>query len=315
MTLPGKTEIEAAAELVYGAFPATPQRVWPLLAERTGAEVWVKHENHTPIGAFKIRGGLTYMAQCGADGMVTATRGNHGQSVAYAARQAGKRVTVVVPEGNSREKNAAMRAFGADLVVHGSDFQDAFEHARALAEGEGLHFLPSFHPALVAGVATYSYELLRAAPHLDTLYVPIGLGSGICGAIAAREALGLATEIVGVVAQKAPCYALSFEAGRAVSTNSADTMADGMACRTPDESALAIVLEHAARIVVVEDDEIEAAMRHYFTDTHNVIEGAGAAPLAALLKERDRMAGKAVGLVASGGNIDIEVYRRVLAGD
>ena len=315
MTLPGKTEIEAAAELVYGAFPATPQRVWPLLAERTGAEVWVKHENHTPIGAFKIRGGLTYMAQCGADGMVTATRGNHGQSVAYAARQAGKRVTVVVPEGNSREKNAAMRAFGADLVVHGSDFQDAFEHARALAEGEGLHFLPSFHPALVAGVATYSYELLRAAPHLDTLYVPIGLGSGICGAIAAREALGLRTEIVGVVAQKAPCYALSFEAGRAVSTNSADTMADGMACRTPDEAALAIILEHAARIVTVEDDEIEAAMRHYFTDTHNVIEGAGAAPLAALLKERDRMAGKAVGLVASGGNIDIEVYRRVLAGD
>ncbi len=315
MTLPGKTEIEAAAELVYGAFPATPERVWPLLAERAGAEGWVKHENHTPIGAFKIRGGLAYMAQCEAAGMVTATRGNHGQSVAYAARRAGKRVTVVVPEGNSREKNAAMRAFGADLVVHGSDFQDAFEHARALAEGEGLHFLPSFHPALVAGVATYSYELLRAAPHLDAIYVPIGLGSGICGAIAAREALGLATEIVGVVSRRAPCYALSFEAGRAVSTNSADTMADGMACRTPDESALAIVLEHAARIVVVEDDEIEAAMRHYFTDTHNVIEGAGAAPLAALLKERERMAGKAVGLVASGGNIDIEVYRRVLAGN
>jgi len=220
-----------------------------------------------------------------------------------------------VPEGNSREKNAAMRAFGADLVVHGNDFQDAFEHARALAEGEGLHFLPSFHPALVAGVATYSYELLSTAPHLDTIYVPIGLGSGICGAIAAREALGLKTEIVGVVARKAPCYALSFEAGRAVSTNSADTMADGMACRTPDESALAIVLEHAARIVTVDDGEIEAAMRHYFTDTHNVIEGAGAAPLAALLKEGDRMAGKAVGLVASGGNIDIEVYRRVLAGD
>ena len=315
MTLPGKTEIEAAAELIYGSFPATPQRVWPLLAERAGAEVWVKHENHTPIGAFKIRGGLAYMAQCGAGDMVTATRGNHGQSVAYAARQAGKRVTVVVPEGNSREKNAAMHAFGADLVVHGRDFQDAFEHAHALAGAEGLHFLPSFHPALVAGVATYSYELLSAAPHLDALYVPIGLGSGICGAIAAREALGLRTEIVGVVARKAPCYALSFDAGRAVSTNSADTMADGMACRTPDASALAIILKHAARIVTVGDDEIEAAMRHYFTDTHNVIEGAGAAPLAALLKERERMAGKAVGLVASGGNIDIEVYRRVLAGD
>ncbi len=315
MTLPGKTQIEAAAALVYGAFPATPQRVWPLLAERAGTEVWVKHENHTPIGAFKIRGGLAYMAGCEADSMVTATRGNHGQSVAYAARRAGKRVTVVAPEGNSREKNAAMRAFGADLVVHGGDFQDAFEHALALADAEGLHFLPSFHPALVAGVATYSYELLSAAPHLDTLYVPIGLGSGICGAIAAREALGLKTEIVGVVARKAPCYALSFEAGRAVSTNSADTMADGMACRTPNEAALAIVLEHAARIVAVEDEEIEAAMRYYFTDTHNVIEGAGAAPLAALLKERDRMAGKAVGLVASGGNIDIEDYRRVLAGD
>ena len=315
MTLPGKTEIEAAAELIYASFPATPQRVWPLLAERAGTEVWVKHENHTPIGAFKIRGGLAYMAQYEADGMVTATRGNHGQSVAYAARQAGKRVTVVVPEGNSREKNAAMRAFGADLVVHGRDFQDAFEHAHELAGAEGLHFLPSFHPALVAGVATYSYELLSAVPHLDTLYVPIGLGSGICGAIAAREALGLRTEIVGVVAQKAPCYALSFEAGRAVSTNSADTMADGMACRTTDASALAIILEYAARIVTLEDAEIEAAMRYYFTDTHNVIEGAGAAPLAALLKERQGMAGKAVGLVASGGNIDIEVYRRVLAGD
>ena len=313
--LPGKAEIEAAAELVYGAFPATPQRVWPLLAERAGAEAWVKHENHTPIGAFKIRGGLAYMAQCGADGMVTATRGNHGQSVAYAARQAGKRVVVVVPDGNSREKNAAMRAFGAEIVVHGRDFQDALEHARALAGAEGLHFLPSFHPALVAGVATYGYELLRAAPHLDTVYVPIGLGSGICGVIAAREALGLTTEVVGVVARKAPCYALSFEAGRAVSTNSADTMADGMACRTPDEAALAVILEHAARIVAVEDDEIEAAMRHYFTDTHNAVEGAGAAPLAALLQERGRMAGKAVGLVASGGNIDIEVYRRVLAGD
>ena len=313
--LPGKAEIEAAAELVYGAFPATPQRVWPLLAERAGAEAWVKHENHTPIGAFKIRGGLAYMAQCGADGMVTATRGNHGQSVAYAARQAGKRVVVVVPEGNSREKNAAMRAFGAEIAVHGRDFQDALEHARALAGGEGLHFLPSFHPALVAGVATYGYELLRAAPHLDTVYVPIGLGSGICGVIAAREALGLRTEVVGVVARRAPCYALSFEAGRAVSTNSADTMADGIACRTPDEAALAVILEHAARIVAVDDDEIEAAMRHYFTDTHNAVEGAGAAPLAALLQERGRMAGKAVGLVASGGNIDIEVYRRVLAGD
>ncbi len=314
MMLPGKTEIEAAADLVYKAFPPTPQRVWPLLAERAGAEVWVKHENHTPIGAFKLRGGLTYMAQCEAEGMVTATRGNHGQSAAYAARQAGKRVTVVVPEGNSREKNAAMRAFGAELVVHGRDFQDAFEHACALAADEGLHFLPSYHPALVAGVATWSYELLCAAPHLHTLYVPIGLGSGICGAIAAREALGLGTEIVGVVSRKAPCYALSFEAGRAVATNSADTMADGMACRTPDESALAVILKHAARIVSVADEEIEAAMRHYFTDTHNVVEGAGAAPLAALLQERDRMAGKAVGVVASGGNIDIEVYRRVLAG-
>jgi len=314
MMLPGKTEIEAAADLVYRAFPPTPERVWPLLAERAGAEVWVKHENHTPIGAFKLRGGLTYMAGCEVERMVTATRGNHGQSVAWAARQAGKRVTVVAPEGNSREKNAAMRAFGAELVSHGRDFQDALEHARALAAEEGLHFLPSFHPALVAGVATWSYELLRAAPHLHALYAPIGLGSGICGAIAAREALGLGTEIVGVVARKAPCYALSFEAGRAVATNSADTMADGMACRTPDEAALAAILKHAARIVSVEDEEIEAVMRHYFTDTHNVVEGAGAAPLAALLQERERMAGKAVGVVASGGNIDIEVYRRVLAG-
>ncbi len=314
MTLPGKAEIEAAADLVRAAFAPTPERVWPLLAERAGTEVWVKHENHTPIGAFKLRGGLAYMAEADATRMITATRGNHGQSVAWAARRAGKQVTVVVPEGNSREKNAAMRAFGAELVVHGHDFQAALEHARALAAAEELHFLPSFHPALVAGVATWAFELLSAAPHLDALYVPIGLGSGICGAVAAREALGLTTEIVGVAARNAPAYALSFEAGRAVSTNSADTMADGMACRVPDEAALAIVLAHVSRVVTVSEAEIEAAMRHYFTDTHNVIEGAGAAPLAALLQERERMAGKAVGLVASGGNIDIEVYRRVLAG-
>ena len=312
MPLPDKARIEAAAELVHRSFPATPQRVWPLLSERAGTETWVKHENHTPIGAFKVRGGLCYMATCGADTVITATRGNHGQSIAYAAAGLGKRAVIVVPEGNSREKNAAMRAFGGELVVHGHDFQEAFEYARDRAEDEGMHFLPSFDEALVAGVATYSYELFSAVPDLDTLYVPIGLGSGICGAFAAREALGCATEIVGVVAGNAPTYALSFEAGRAVPTNSADTIADGMACRVPDGDALELILRHAARIVTVTDSGIEAAMRHYFTDTHNVIEGAGAAPLAALLMEREAMAGKKVGLVASGGNIDIEVYRRIL---
>lgn len=318
MKLPSKSDIEAAAEIVYAGVPPTPQYAWPLLAERCGATVWVKHENHLPIGAFKVRGGLLYMARLRAenpraDGVIAATRGNHGQSIAFAARANGLAAAIVVPEGNSAEKNAAMRALGAELVVHGHDFQAAFEYAEGLADERGLVMVPSFAEDLVTGVSTYAMELLIAVPDLDTLYVPIGLGSGICGCIAAREALGLTTKIVGVVAENAPCYALSFAQGQPVSTNSADTLADGLACRVPADDAVAVINRYAERIVTVGEAEIRAAMRHYFTDTHNVAEGAGAAALAALLGERERAAGQTVGLVLSGGNVDRSVFQTVLA--
>ena len=317
--LPDLAAIEAAAETVHAVMPPTPAHRWPLLAARTGAEVWVKHENHTPIGAFKIRGGLVYMDRLRRErpnvrGAIAATRGNFGQSVAVAARMSGLDPVVVVPRGNSREKNAAMKAQGAELVVHGGDFQESLEYAQGIAESRGLHMVESFAEPLVHGTATYALELFRSVADLDAVYVPIGLGSGICGVIAARDALGLGTEIVGVCAERAAAYALSFEAGRPVSTNSADTMADGMACRVPDPDAVAIVNAGAARVVAVGEDEIEDAMRAYFTDTHNVAEGAGAAPLAALMRERDAMRGRKVALILSGGNVDREVYLRVLRG-
>ena len=311
-------DVEHAAAIVYAAMPPTPQYAWPLLKRRTGCEVWVKHENHTPTGAFKVRGGLVYMdrlkrEQPGVAGVISATRGNHGQSIALAAGRAGVPATIVVPRGNSVEKNAAMRAFGAELVEAGHDFDAAREAAMALAAERGLVMVPSFHRDLVRGVATYALELFRNAPPLDTVYVPIGLGSGICGTIAVRDALGLATKVVGVVSTEAPAYALSFAAGKVVATNSADTMADGMAVRGPDAEALEVILKGADRIVKVSDAEIATAMRAYYEDTHQLTEGAGAAALAALLQERDRQAGRRVGLILSGGNIDRPLYLRTLA--
>jgi threonine dehydratase len=307
-------ELEAALSLVYESFPGTPQYAWPLLAQRCGAEVWVKHENHTPTGAFKLRGGLLYAERLRRErphvrGIVSATRGNHGQSLAWAGRRYDIPVTVVVPHGNSVEKNAAMRAFGARLVEYGDDFEMAREEAARLAIAERLEFAPSFAPDLVKGVATYSLELFRAAPPLDALYVPIGLGSGICGAILVRDLLGLRTEIIGVQATGAPAYARSFEEGRVVALNRAETHADGVAVRQPDADAFAIIRAGAARIVTVSDDAIADAIRAYWTDTHNLVEGAGAAPLAALMQEKPHMAGKRVGLVISGGNIDLALFR------
>lgn len=312
-------EIEAAAALVHAAMPPTAQYAWPLLSRRTGCDTWVKHENHTPTGAFKVRGGLVYMDRLKRhsphiSGVVSATRGNHGQSIALAAARNGIAATIVVPHGNSVEKNAAMRAFGAELVEAGSDFDAAREAAMKLAGERGLAMVPSFHRDLVAGVASYALELFRTAPPLDTVYVPIGLGSGICGTIAVRDALGVKTKVVGVVSTEAPAYALSFAAGRVVATNSADTMADGMAVRGPDAEALEVILKGADRIVQVSDAEIGAAMRAYYEDTHQLTEGAGAAALAALLQERDRVAGQRIGLILSGGNIDRPVYLRTLAG-
>ncbi len=310
--------LDDAAALVRTVVPATPQYCWPLLSRRLGAVLWVKHENHTPIGAFKLRGGLVYLdelrrTQPQIRGVITATRGNHGQSIAYAASRLGLAATIVVPTGNSVEKNRAMAAFGATLVEAGHDFQAAYEHAIARASADNLHLVRSFDPALVRGVASCGLELFRAVEGLDTVYVPIGLGSGICAMIAAREALGETAEIVGVVAENAPSYALSFAAGRPVSTNSADTIADGLAVRVPDEAALAIIRAGAARIVTVSEREIRRAMRILFTDTHNVAEGAGAAPLAAALQERERLAGRRVAIVQSGGNVDRALFAEVLA--
>jgi threonine dehydratase len=312
-------ELEAAVPLVRRVVPATPLHAWPLLARRTGAKVWVKHENHTPIGAFKIRGGVVYLdallrREPNVKGVVTATRGNHGQSIALAAASAGFPCTLFIPHGNSREKNRAMQAFGAELAVVGADFDESAEHAARFAAARGYHFVPSFHLDLVKGVATYALEMFQAQPDLDAVYVPIGMGSGICGLITARDLLGLDTEIIGVVAENAPAVALSFEAGRPVPTNSAATFADGMACRVPHPDALSVILEGAARIVRVQEDEIAAAIRALYEDTHNLAEGAGAAALAALMQERQAMAGKRIGLVLSGGNIDREVFAQVLAG-
>ena len=311
--------LREAADFVHQHVPPTPQHAWPLLAERLGCQLWVKHENHAPTGAFKVRGGLVYVRSLltGGDvprGLVTATRGNHGQSMALAARQAGLPLVIVVPEGNSREKNAAMRALGAELVEHGVDFDVAREEAACVAEARGYAMVPSFHPELVRGVATYALELFEAVADLDCVYVPIGMGSGICGLIQARNLLGLDTEIVGVVSSAADAYAQSFERGRIVTTASADTFADGMACRVPHPDAFALVREHAARIVRVSDDEIAEAMRLYHETTHNTAEGAGAAALAALMQERGRQAGKRVAVVLSGANVDRGRYAQVLAG-
>jgi len=314
MNLPTLAEIEAAAETVYRAMPPTPQYRWPLLCEHTGTDVWLKHENYTPVGAFKLRGGLVYFSQLRkTNRVIAATRGNHGQSVALCARQYGMSATIVVPHGNSVEKNAAMRALGAELIEHGEDFQAARLHAESLAEEKGLFMVPSFHPLLVTGVASASLELFRAAPEIDTLYVPIGLGSGICAAIAARNALGLSTEIVGVVSSQAPAYSKSFKERKAVDAEVTTQLSDGMACRTPEPEALELLWRYVDRIVEVTDDEVAQAIAILFQCTHNCAEGAGAAPFAAIRKERARLAGRKVAAVLSGGNIDREVFARVLA--
>ncbi|MGA7805686.1 threonine dehydratase [Bradyrhizobium sp.] len=307
-------ELERAQGVVHAAMPPTPAYSWPLLAQRLGADVVVKHENHTPTGAFKVRGGLVYVdrlkaSRTGTAGLISATRGNHGQSLAYAGRRHGLPVTIYVPRGNSVEKNNAMTAFGAALVEHGDDFQAAREEAYRRAAALGLQIVPAFHPDLVLGVATYALELLRKAADLDVIYVPIGQGSGISGLIRVRDLLGLSTEIVGVQSTLAPSYALSFAAGRIVTTETANTLADGMATRSPDPDALAIIREGASRIVQVSDDEIAFAIKAYWTDTHNLAEGAGAAPLAAALQEKPKIRGKRVGLILSGGNIDLDLFR------
>lgn len=312
-------ELESAAEIVYSRMPPTPQHVWPLLSRRLGIDVVVKHENHTPAGAFKVRGGIVYVDElqrrgvAGA-GVVTATRGNHGQSIARAATAAGIKATIVVPVGNSIEKNAAMRGFGAELIEHGADFDEAKAEAQRLAATRGLTMVPSFDAALVKGVATYALELFRAHPDLSAVYVPIGLGSGICGVIQTRDLLGLSTTVYGVVAENAAAYALSYEAGHPVQTNSARTFADGMAVRQPHPDAVAMINRGASGIVRVGEDAIAEAIRILFEDTHNIAEGAGAAPLAAVIASKSQWQGRKAAVILSGGNVDRPIYRQVLAG-
>jgi threonine dehydratase len=310
-------ELESAARVVYAAMRPTPQQRWPLLDAAVGTAVWVKHENHTPVGAFKVRGGLVYFdhllrTQPHTKGVVAATRGNHGQSVAFAAAKYGVPAAVVVPRGNSATKNAAMRALGAELIESGHDFQASLEASAAIATERGWHQVPSFHQLLVNGVASYSIELLRAVQSIDVLYVPIGLGSGICGAIAARDALGLQTRIIGVVSAAAPAYARSFALGHPVSHEVSTRIADGMACRTPVPDALATIRMGVERIVEVSDEEIEEAMRVLFSTTHNVAEGAGAASLAALLKDREHSHRAVAAIVLTGANVDPSPFAQIL---
>ncbi|MES2901752.1 MAG: threonine dehydratase [Pseudomonadota bacterium] len=321
MQLPTLAELDAAAQCVYAAMPATPQYSWPLLNAALGAEAWVKHENHSPVGAFKVRGGLVYMAalkqrEPELKGVIAATRGNHGQSVAFAAARHGLKATVLVPRGNSVEKNAAMRALGAELIEYGSDFQECREYAQAMAEREGLHMVPSFHEDLVAGVATGWLELFRAQPELDLVLVTIGQGSGICAAIAARQALGLNMKIVGVVSSHAPAYQLSFRARRSIAAPVTTVLADGLACRQPDPASLSLILEFVDDVIDVTDDEIARAMRLYYRSTHNLAEGAGAGALAGAmqLRERGLPAGLKIGLPLSGGNVDADLFRHILQG-
>lgn len=310
-------DITTAAAVVYADMPPTPQYRWPLLSERLGADVWVKHENHSPVGAFKIRGGLVYFSHLAKSaqvpaGVIGATRGNHGQSVGYAARRYGIAATIVVPYGNSVEKNAAMRALSVELIEHGDDFQTARIYAQKLADERSLHLIPSFHRLLVAGVATYSLELFQAVEDIEVVYVPIGLGSGICGVLAVRDALKLKAEVVGVVSAHASAYAQSFNAGRAIESPVTTKLSDGMACSVPEPEALEIILKGVDRIVEVTDEEVAAAMRMMFRCTHNVCEGAGAAALAAASRERTRIAGRKIAVVASGGNVDQDVFAEVL---
>jgi threonine dehydratase len=319
MPLPDRRSLEDAAGIVHAAMPPTPQYVWPLLAEALGTEAWLKHENHTPVGAFKLRGGLVYFdalrrREPDCPGVVSATKGNHGQSIGFAARRANLPATIFVPFGNSREKNAAMRALGVRLIEHGHDFQAAREEAARFAAERKLHFVRAFDMDLVRGVATYWMELFAAAPDLDVIFVPIGQGSGICAAFAARQALGLGMRIVGVVSAQAPCHALSFREKKVVEAPVTTRIADGLACRIPDAEALELMLRHVDEIVEVSDEEVAAAMRLLFAATHNVAEGAGAASLAGALKRRDSLRGRKVGLTLCGANVDSDVFSRVLAG-
>ncbi len=314
-----QAEFEQAQEIVYATLQPTLQHAWPVLADELRCEVWVKHENHTPLGAFKVRGGLVHMRrriERGlTGGVITASTGNHGQSIPFAAKREGVKAVVVVPENNSREKNAAMRALGAELIETGHDFNAAKDQAETIAAERGLDMIASFQPDLVQGVSTYAHELFSAAGELDAVYVPIGLGSGICGVMAARDLMGLKTKVIGVVSERANAYRLSFEVKKPVATNAADSFAEGMAVRVPHPEAVDAINEGVDHVVEVTEDGVAEAMRLLFRATHNIAEGAGAGALAALMQERAQMTGKRVGVILSGGNIDAAKFAKVLGGE
>ena len=312
------SDLRRSAELVHSVMPSTPQYCWPLLCKRLGCEIWVKHENHTPIGSFKLRGGIVFVEQLRrtkpkVSGIVSASRGNHGQSLGFAARKYGLTCTVVVPHGNSTDKVLAMREFGVTVIEHGDEFQQASEFADTIANDAELYRVHSYHPLLAKGVSSYALEFFTQVPPLDRIYVPVGMGSSICGTVMARDALALRTSIIGVVSSAAPAYALSFNSGSLVEHRVTTQVADGLACRTPDSSALEIIRSGVERFIEVTDDEVKAAIRTYFSTTHNVVEGAGAAALAAAF--RDRPVGKRIGVLLSGGNIDRNLFVTILQGE
>lgn len=316
--LPALSDIEAAGKLIRPHVRETPAYRWPLLEAGLGLKVWVKHENHTPVGAFKIRGGLVYLdelkrQQPDVAGIIAATTGNHGQSIAFAARENGLRAVIVVPQGNNPEKNAAMRSLGAELVEHGREFQEALEYSRELAIRERLHAVPSFHPWLVRGVATYGLELFRSVTDLDAVFVPVGLGSGFCGLAAAREALGLKTKLIGVVSEHAPAYALSFRQSDFIEQSSTTRVAEGVACKTPNREALEHIRAHAHDIVTVNDDEALVAMGDLLRCTRNLAEGSGALAWAGLKKHCGDWQGKRIAVILSGGNASSSLIREVMA--
>ena len=315
--LPNKQQLAAAAQVVYDAMPATPQYSWPLINQALGCEVWIKHENHTPTGAFKVRGGLVYLHELANRApvvrhVVSATRGNHGLSVGFAARRHGMTAHIVVPHGNSSEKNNAMRALGVDLIEYGSEFQDCREYAANLAKKNDWHMIPSMHPDLVSGVASYWVELFTAQPDLDVIFVPIGQGSGICAAAAAKQALGVKTRIIGVVSAHALAYKKSFEAGYKIEAPVSTELADGLACRIPDEASLEIILSLVDCVLAVSDAEVAAAMKLLFIATHNVAEGAGAAALAAAIQVKKELRGLKVGVPLCGGNVDAKQFSAII---
>ncbi|MGE3805791.1 MAG: threonine dehydratase, partial [Gemmataceae bacterium] len=290
---------------------------WPALSAHLGCRFYLKHENHTPTTAFKVRGGIHLVARLPDDvkkrGIIGCTTGNHGQSLAYAARLFGVRCVLVVPANNNPDKNAAMRALGAELIEHGKDFDEAKLHCESICQRDGLRYVHSAdEPDLIAGVGTMALEIFEKVPDPDVILVPVGLGSGVCGTAIVAKALHPETEVIGVQSDQAPSVTLSWTAGHAVPTESARTFAEGMATRNPARLTLDIMLRHVDEMLLVSDEELKQAVLLLLRLTHNLAEGAGAATTAAAWRLRERLAGKKVVGILSGGNLDLRALGQLL---